>query len=349
MKKDRLVYLLVIILLIWNVILSTVLIKNYNSKSESNIEVVETHVSGFSTDLTEVVKKCRSSIVTVETDQTLLSGLIYSQDKDNLYIVSCYHGVSDASIIKVILDSGKELEGTIKGYDIYNDICVIEVKTDLVTIPVEIGDNTLLKSGEFIITMGTPKSKDFAQSAAIGMISSPLRTISNFIKVDDNNYDYYMDVIQLDSNVENGYSGSPIFNMQGQVEGIISMKSDTTVFAAPINEIKIIADNIINEVEYLKISLGVKGEYVTNLETYQKNQLNIPLDINHGYYVKNVKLNAIANAADIKAGDVIESVNGIIINNEKDLLNIEYSNEKTFEFVVNRNNEEITLLGSISD
>lgn len=349
MKKDRLIYLIVIILVIWNVILSIVLIKNYNTNKENSIQIIENNVNGFSTDLSEVVNKCRSSIVTVETDTSLLSGLIYAQDENNLYIVSCYHGVSDSSFIKVILDSGKELDGIIKGYDIYNDICVIEVKTDLMATAVEIGDNTLLKAGEFVITMGTPKTKEYSQSAALAMVSNKLRTISNSITIDDNLYDYYIDVIQIDSNVTNGFSGSPVFNMLGQVEGIISMRDDVATFVVPINEIKIIADNIINGNDYLKISLGIKGEYIEDLETYQKNQLDIPLDINSGYYVKNVKLNSLANVADIKAGDIIESVNGININNNKDLLSIEYSNERTYEFKLIRNNEEIILLGSISD
>lgn len=349
MKKDRLIYLLVIILVIWNIILTTVLIKNYNSNSENTVQIVENNINGFSTDLTEVVKKCQSSIVTIETDSSLLSGLIYSQDEDNLYIVSCYHGVSDVDNIKVILDSGKELEGTIKGFDILSDICVIEVKTDLMASPVEIGDNTLLKSGEFLITLGTLKKLDYSQSTALAMVSNKLRTISNSISVNEETYDYYMEVIQLDSNVTNGFSGSPVFNMIGQVEGIISMKDDNVIFATPINEIKIIADNIIKDNEYMKISLGIKGDYISDLETYQKNQLNIPLDVNSGYYVKNIKLNSLANATDIKAGDIIESVNNISINNSKNMLSIEYSNERTFEFEIIRDNEKLTLLGSISD
>lgn len=349
MKKDRLVYLLIIILVIWNVILTTVLIKNYNSNKGNDIQIVENNIQGFSTDLSEVVKKCKSSIVTVETDSSLLSGLIYAQDQDNLYVVSCYHGINDSSFIRVILDSGKELEGIVKGYDIYSDICVIEVKTDLMVTPVELGDNSLLKSGEFVITMGTPKSKDYSQSSALAMVSNKLRTISNSITVDNESYDYYIDVIQLDSNVTNGFSGSPVFNMIGQVEGIITMKDDVATFVAPINEIKIIADNIINSNDYIKIPLGVKGEYIASLESYQKNQLDIPLDVITGYYVKNVKLNSLANAADVKPGDIIESVNNIVINNDKDLLSIEYSNERTFEFKIIRNNEELTLLGSVSD
>lgn len=348
MKNKKLIYLLIIVLVVWNIILTAVLVKNINNNNNT-IQVTETRVNGFSTDLTEVYKKVKSSIVTIETDSSTLSGFIYSKEIDKFYVITCYHGVSDKQSVKVTLASGKELESTIKGYDVYSDIAVIEINSDLQVNPIELGDSDLLKDGEFVLTVASPNNLDLDNSISLGMISNKLKTITNSITVDSNTYEYYMNIIQLDANVTKGYSGSPIFNMAGQVEGVVSMKEDNAVFALPINEIKIIAENIINEKEYFKISLGINELYVNNLETYEKNQLAIPLDVNDGCYVKAVMPNSVADIAGIKVGDIIKSVNDVNMIGNRDLLSIEYSNDRKFDFKVLRNNEELTLSGSISD
>lgn len=346
-KYARLIFLLIIILLIWNAILTVFVFNNKNSVQE-NTDIVETKVTGFSTDLTEVIDNCKSSIVTIETNNSISSGLIYKTNSNSVYILTTYHGVQDKTC-KVTFASGATYEANVVNKDIFADVCVIEVETNVEVLPTKLGNSNLVKEGEFVVIIGTPKSIQYALSNEIGVVSSSLRSINNSVNFENTNYEYINNVIQLSGNINAGYSGAPVLNMAGEVVGMITMKDDTAVFATPINELKIIADNIINGNEYTKIQFGIKGKFVNLLESYEKNQLNIPLDVNNGYYINSVMNSSLAANAGIKEGDVIISINGLEINDYDDLLSIEYDNTDTFNITVVRNNETINLVGKIND
>lgn len=349
MKKNRLMVLVVVILVIWNVILTSIIVTNKKEENSNQTNVNEVTVTGFSTDLTKVIEQSKSSVVVVETNNALSSGIIYGTNENSIYVVTTCHGVADASIINVVFASGASYEATLVGQDVYADIAVLEVKTNVVVNPIKLGNSDLLNDGEFLVAIGTPKNSQYSFSNDLAIVSSKLRTISNSITYDDKQYEYYEDVIQLSSNVAEGYSGAPVLNMEGEVQGLIIMKDDVAVFALPINEVRIVADNIINEVAYAKTRFGFKGQVVSGLETYEKNQLNIPLDINYGLYISLIRVNSIAANAGLRVGDVVLSINGNSINSYTDLLKIAYSENKEFSFEVVRNNDTITLLGNTND
>lgn len=353
-NNNRLIYVLIVLLVIWNIVLSVLYT---NSKKEDTVnnnvtnveEVTVTNVTGFSTDLTEVVDKVKSSIVTIDTTSSLASGFIYKYVPNKAYVVTAFHAVEEAPLLKVIFASGASYDAKIIGKDIYADVAVLEVESPVELVPVLTGNSDLLKDGEFVITIGTPKSLQYVSSSKLGIVSSKLRTIINSIEVNKETYEYYTSVIQLDSDVSEGYSGSPIFNMNGEVEGIITMKDDEAVFALPMNEVKLVADKIINKEEFTKIQFGIKGNIVTDLEKYERSQLNIPLDVTNGYYVNNVKLSSLGFNLGLKQGDIIISINGMNINTYEDLLNIQYTEANEFRLEVVRENERIELIGSIND
>lgn len=349
MKNNRLLYLLIIILVIWNIILTTLLVNKKEDKPINQTSVIETNVTGFSTDLTKVVEQTKSSVVIVETNGTISSGFIYSTNENKVYIISSYHAVADASFIKVMFASGASYDATLLGKDIYSDVAVLELDANFEVLPISLGDSSLIKDGEFMICVGTPKATQYAFSKELALVSSSLKTISNSITSDDATYDYYMSVIQLNADVSDGYSGSPLFNMNGELVGMITMRDDAAVFALPVNELKIVADKLIAEGECNKIQLGFKGSFVSELETYEKNQLNIPLDINDGCYISGVKANSLANNIGLKVGDILMSINDVTLNSHDDLLAVEYTDATSFTLEVTRNNESITLVGSIND
>ena len=69
-------------------------------------------------------------------------------------------------------------------------------------------------------------------------------------------------MLALSLNVNEGYSGSPVFNMKNEVIGMVQMGDEDGTYSLTINEIKIIADKIISKTEYKKLDLGVKGRYI---------------------------------------------------------------------------------------
>lgn len=344
---NRLIFLLIIILLIWNVTL-TVFVFNNNATKPNNTNLTETTVTGFSTDLTKVIGQSKKSVVTVESNITTSTGFVYSVN-DKAYIVTTYHGLNNENPIKVVFDNGANYDATLLDKDIFADIAVLEVLIDTELPEIKLGNSNVLKDGEYAVTIGTPKSVQYSSSSSVAIVSSALRSINNSIVFEEKPYEYISNVIQLTANINPGYSGAPVFNMAGEVVGVITMKDDTAVFALPINEVKIIVDNIIAGNVINKKQFGIKGLFVSNIESYEKNQLNIPLDVNNGYYVNNVRIASLASNIGILQGDVILSINDIQIETYDDLLSAEYLITNVFNIKVIRNNETISLTGTIND
>ena len=346
MKKKRLFYTFIIITIVWLIILSIFLF-NKSKTAEIN-EISEYNVSGFSTDLTKIYDNNKSSVVTVESSGRISTGFIYTKKDNIVYIVSTYHGINDSNI-NIYFDNGIKAKGNLKDYDIYADVCLIEVEFDYDIKPITIGDSLLINTGEFVLGIGNANKIDYGFSSQFGIISNKYRELENNIFVDGSYHNYYLGLIQLSGEFVNGYSGSPIFNMKGEAVGIINMKDDDVIFALPINEVKIIVDKMLNDLDHEKILFGLKGLYIKDLEKYEATYLNIPIDINNGYYVENIIINSLAYRLGINKGDIILSINSIDINNFKDFLEIAYDDVEEFDIILVRNNETIELKGSLND
>ena len=337
MKNNRLIYILIIILAIWMGFMSRELFVAKKSNNESIIN--EYNVSGFSTDFTKVIEEVDSSIVTINADNTILSGFIYRQTDDNVYIITAYHGVASANSINVIFASSYSQSGELVDYDIYTDIAVIKVITPYQMKELKMSDSSVLRKGEFVISIGTPVSLDYASSVELGMISLKNVTVENSVTVDENRYSYYLNLIELSSDLLNGYSGSPVINMNGEFVGMNTMNvSSNFNFAVTSNEIKIIADKIINGDKPVRNNIGIKGEYISEMYNYEKTNLNIPIDTLEGIYVTKVKENSLAYEAGVRNGDIVTKINGKDIRDFNDYLNALYyseGSEMTFEYTHN--------------
>lgn len=347
MKKNVFISV-VVILVIWLLILSIALFDtNKNNKVSS--EINQYNVSGFSTDFTKVVEESKSSTVSLNQDDTYSTGFIYSQDDNKVYIVSSYHGVANSDSVTVCFNSGVSVIGRVIGHDSFADVALIECDFNYEVMPVKIGDSTLLKDGEFVLSIGTSSSIDYDFSTNFGMISSSYREIENNITFDNEDYDYYLGLIQLSGDFKEGYSGAPILNMDGQVVGMITMEDDGNTFAITINEIDKIVEKILNNEEYTRIDFGLKGRYINTLENYEIANLNIGLEVTNGYYIDDLKVSGFGSTIGLLRGDIITRINNIEITSYKDVLDIIYGNEKEFNLIVIRNNETINLQGTLYD
>jgi len=343
-KYNRLLIIIIILL----VGINGFFIYEYVKDRKSNNTIVNNYeINGVSTDLTKVIDDNRSSIVTITNNTSSGTGFIYKKEDNRFYVLTALHVLNDNNF--VVLASGSKLNSTIKGYDAMLDLAVLEVESNLEVKPVNLGNSSIVKQGEFIVSIGTPSNIEYAGSAELGIISKSNITLQNSIKFNNQNLDYYGNYIQISSNLTNGYSGAPIINMNSEVIGMCLMEDEKNVFVSPINEIRIVADKIINGEEYSKLNLGVKGDFIFNMENYEKASLNIPLDITSGLYVKEILPDSLSSTMGIKVNDIIKSINGKQMDNLDSYLEVEYTNSKDIKIIVIRNDEEIELTSTIYD
>ena len=347
MNNLRPIYLLIAILFIWNLTLSVIL--NEKNSAVQDEVIVEKNINGISTDLTKTVDKIKSSCVTVETSSAVSSGFIYQTEEGGAYIITAYHGVADAQMINVTLGNGISVEAQLFGEDVFADIAILYIKTDFRLTPVTLSDSFLLKDGEFLISIGCAGNKEYSNSTALSIVSSSSRFIGNSISYEDISYEYYLETVQYASTMVKGYSGSALFNMNGEAVGVNILSDGNNCFGLTSNELKVIADNIIGGRGLNKLFLDIKGTYISKMENYTKSNLGISIEELNGFYVSFVRFNSLGFELGLKNGDIVKSINGIEIKTSRDYYNAIYTSLADVSIEVIRNGEILTLTGIVND
>jgi serine protease Do len=138
--------------------------------------------------------------------KSLGSGFVIDADG---YIVTNHHVIEDADLIEVTFPNGDTYEADLVGRDPATDIAVLKIDSSDALPFVSFGDSDASEVGEWVIAIGNPLG--YSGSVTAGIISARNRDISA------GNYD---DFIQTDVAINQGNSGGPLFNMDGEVIGV---------------------------------------------------------------------------------------------------------------------------------
>lgn len=252
------------------------------------------------------------------------SGIIISQDDENIYIATNHHVISGAKTLSVAFNDETEAEGTVKGSDSSMDLAIIAIPLSEISTATRnsisvaaIGESESLLVGQAAVVIGN--ALGYGQSVTTGVISALNREVK--FKTEDgsimSNY-----LIQTDAAVNPGNSGGALLNINGEVIGIVSAKySDTDVegmgYAIPISEAFTILEQMIEkdvvsaeETAYL----GIAGLDITSSNA----QGNMP----KGVYVTQVVAGSAADMVGIEKGDIITEFNGRAVKSMDSLSNI---------------------------
>lgn len=237
------------------------------------------------------------------------SGFIVSPDG---YIVTNAHVVENAAQINVRLTDKREFRARVIGVDARSDVAV--VKVDATNLPtVKIGDSNKLRTGEWVIAIGSPYG--FANSVTAGIVSATSR--------DNLSGDPNMDAvpfIQTDVAVNPGNSGGPLLNMRGEVVGINSQIFSRTgsfagiSFAIPIDYAYGVAEQLIKTGHVTRGRIGVG---ITNVTKDLADSLGLPKA--QGAAVSQVEDGSPAAKAGLQPGDVIMKLDGRPVEGSADL------------------------------
>lgn len=263
------------------------------------------------------------------------SGFIINEEG---YILTNYHVISTAKEITVTLSNNTEVSASIVNYDSEKDIAMLKLKEGTkVPAVAELGDSDEVYPGAEVIAIGTPLSKNFAQTLTKGVISGSNRTIESQNGTSVN-------LIQTDAAINPGNSGGPLVNAKGQVIGINSLKLGTQTlgetsiegigFAIPINEVK-------NKIDALSKPILNLGIQIRDIDSDTAKQHNLE----EGIYVMAVDEFSPAEKAGVKIGDIIVKCDGKSVKTFKELKAIKETKSAgdTINIEVVRNNKNVTL------
>lgn len=249
----------------------------------------------------------------VQTYREHGSGVVYQSDADSLYIITNHHVIENGNSIQVTFASEETVDAEVLGYDSRNDLAVLKVaRNDLTDKNITIatfGDSSQLKVGQLAVAIGNPLGKGHDHTITSGIISSVNR------KLDIENIKG-LDVIQTDAAINPGNSGGALVNEYGQVIGIntakyLDVKVEGIGFAIPSNIAMSVADKILKngsgDAAYAlsddRPFLGI-GYLDINSDIY--NKTGVPF----GVYIRTVYKGSAADAAGVKEGDILFSLDG---------------------------------------
>lgn len=238
---------------------------------------------------------------------SLGSGFIIDAEKG--YVITNNHVIRDAEEVRVTLNDDTTLKAKIIGRDEKIDIAVLQVETKKELTAVSFGDSDVMRVGDWVLAIGNPFG--LGGTVTAGIISARQRDI---------NSGPYDDYIQTDASINRGNSGGPMFNLHGEVIGIntaIFSPSGGSVgigFAVPSDLAKPIIDQLIEFGRTRRGWLGVRIQTVTD-EIAE----SLGLDSARGALVASVTKGGPAEAAKLKAGDVILEFAGQPIDEMREL------------------------------
>ncbi len=202
----------------------------------------------------DVVEAVADSVVEITTESVTTqwgmqyivsgagSGVIVGEGDDGTYsIITNHHVIDGANDIMVRMRNGEEFDAELVASDDSADIAVITIECDEQLTMATWGDSDSLRVGEDLIAIGNPLGS-LGGTVTKGILSATDRTIV----VED----YPMTLLQTDTAINPGNSGGGLFNMRGELIGIVNAKtSDEEVegicFAIPANDARKAYDDLL--------------------------------------------------------------------------------------------------------
>lgn len=234
--------------------------------------------------------------------QSLGSGVIVRADG---LILTNNHVVQGGQDIVVALSDKREFKAKVILADARTDLAVLKIDAGGERLPtVEFGNSDRVQVGDLVLAIGDPFG--VGQTVTMGIVSALART-----EVSASNYQFF---IQTDAAINPGNSGGALVTADGKLIGIntaIYSRSGGNIgigFAIPVNMARRVVEGAVNGGVKLPW-MGVDGQAVTG-DLMGSLGLSRP----QGVLLKKVYPGGPADAAGIRAGDVVLTVDGVAVD-----------------------------------
>ena len=231
------------------------------------------------------------------------SGVIIS---DTGYVITNHHVAGKAKRIRCTLADKQELDASLVGTDALADIAVLKLdlrdRKGSGPLPVAgFGDSDLLRVGDEILAMGSPRA--ISQSVTLGIVSNtemmfPSMMWPSTFKLDGEETGSLVKWIGHDAQIFPGNSGGPLVNLEGEIVGINEISFGLSG-AIPGNLAREVAEDIIRQGEVRRSWLGLALQPLLKGDPRGR-----------GVLVGGVVAGSPAEKAGLKPGDVLTAYDG---------------------------------------
>ncbi|MBN2257162.1 MAG: trypsin-like peptidase domain-containing protein [Anaerolineaceae bacterium] len=310
------------------------------------------------TSIVESVQKVGPAVVTVtgtipgqmtffgqSPDETVSGSGVFISDRG--YILTNNHVIEGARNIQIILSGGEQYPANLVGMDAYSDIAILKTDSKVPAVAT-LGNSDLLSPGESVIAIGSPLG-EFVNTVTVGVVSATGRSI-------DTGSGYQIEnLIQTDAAINQGNSGGPLVNLDGQVIGIntlivrggnSSAVAEGLGFAIPINTAQAVASQIIQYGHITRPYIGITYQSIT-----PEIAMAYHLPVQWGVYITRVANNSPASDAGLMVGDIITGIDTVALDENHSYLNILYTYQPgdTVKLDVSRNDKNLQIIVTLGE
>jgi S1-C subfamily serine protease len=261
----------------------------------------------------------RDSLVKVPIAQG--SGFIISADG---HIATNRHVLDDADVITATLNDGRYYEATLRETDPRSDLAVVKIDADDLK-PVKWGDISRVRVNQWAFACGNPfglANTSGDSSITVGVVSALGRQMTHRIS-GDSQVQYYGNLIETSAAINPGNSGGPLFNVDGEVIGIVTaIETSSGVneglgFSIPIdsNTRKILETLS----EGKRVRYGFLGVSVNDVDPPSTRRV-ADMKPYRGARIVRIDPNGPAAQAGLQADDVVIEINGVPIKDTDHLV-----------------------------
>lgn len=295
-----------------------------SDENQTTEQVYPTITNGY----TDLYKQTVESVVMVKVQRksngevkATGSGVVILEQGDFAYIATNAHVIKDMTNdfeVEVFFSdskgflSGKSEIATISGKDFNEDVAILEINKSTKYKLATIGNSSTIEKGDFVYTIGSPFQKFNHTTAGY---------ISNYnvrIDIDMINSGVLTPIyaILFDAPINNGNSGGALFDEEGKLIGITTLKYDEMdgIYGAlPINHYMKVAKHLISTgSKYVRPSLSLTLLSINEMGSLRENY-DISDDIISGVYVQN------SLEPNIASQSIITEINGVDVYSNTDL------------------------------
>lgn len=267
------------------------------------------------------------------------SGVFFAEDSVSngyAYIYTNAHVVSGAQEVEIVLHNDVTVNGDIVGYDTNEDVAIIRIEKRSDYSIATLRKSDTLQIGERVLAVGTPISEKYSFTATDGIISNLN------IDVTEEGSSVKLYLIQTDAALNPGNSGGPLFDNDGNLIGINTIKitssGSTEIesfnFAIPISHFSLVGNYLLNGEQYNRPYLNITVLEIKQLTLTEKAYYEIE-NVTSGLYIYTISTGScLENKASV--GQIIIEIEGTKLNSKNALaVNLlKYAPDDTIELTI---------------
>lgn len=292
-------------------------------------------------DLSVLYNNCKKAVVTVLNYASYYdrgkvvtslygsgSGFVYSYDKDYIYLYTNAHVVDvgtgyTQSYYEVVFYDGYRSYATLAYSDGSEDVAIMKVgRTSQDFSVASLANSDSVIPGSSVFAIGSPLGLEYSNTITRGIVSNVKVAMSTDDDGDGNNTTMYL--IQVDSALNPGNSGGPLFNNVGEVIGVNTLKLardksgeevESFNFAIPINHFVMVANSLAETGVYNRPKLGISVIDVEDLSLKEREAYGI--SVSEGIYIESVA-NGSVSSGILNVKEIIAKINNVTVGNLAD-------------------------------